>query len=76
MVIEEVKMFKEEHRTATAVTQSKECAWTTWNDIEPIKLSWNILFATEPLAILFLLQSPKCDKPKNVGIQLQICIFV
>lgn len=54
MVIEEVKMFEEEHRIVTAVTQAKQCEWTTWNDIEPIKLLWNSLIAMEPLAISFL----------------------
>ena len=40
-------------KTATAVTQDKQCAWTKWNDIEPIKLSWKSLIAMEPLAISF-----------------------
>ena len=57
MVSEELKMFDEEQRTATAVTQAKQCAWTKWNDIEPIKLSWKSLIAMEPLAISFLLCS-------------------
>ena len=35
MVSEEVWMFEEEEqRTANAVTQAKQCAWTKWNDIE------------------------------------------
>ena len=57
MVNEEVRMFKEEQRKASAVTQAKQCAWTKWNDIEPIKLSWKSLIAMEPLAISFLLCS-------------------
>ena len=36
MVSEEVRMFEEEQRKASAVTQAKQCAWTKWNDIEPI----------------------------------------
>ena len=40
MMSEEVRMFEEEQRKASAVTQAKQCAWTKWNDIEPIKLSW------------------------------------
>ena len=51
MVSEEVRMFEEEQRKASAVTQAKQCAWTKWNDIEPIKLSWKSLIAMEPLAI-------------------------
>ena len=39
MVSEQVRMFEEEQRTATAVTQGKQYAWTKGNDIEPIKLS-------------------------------------
>ena len=39
MVSEEVRMFEEEQRKASAVTQAKQCAWAKWNDIEPIKLS-------------------------------------
>ena len=55
MVIEEVRMFEEEQRTAIAVTQAKQCSWTNWNDIEQIKFSWKFLIAMEPLAISFLL---------------------
>ena len=50
-------MFEEDQRTASATTQAKQCAWTKWNDIEPIKLSWKSLIAMEPLAISFLLCS-------------------
>ena len=57
MVSEEVRMFEEEQRTASAVTQAKQGARTKWNDIEPIKLSWKSLIAMEPLAISFLLRS-------------------
>ena len=57
MVSEEVRMFEEEQRKASAVTQAKQCAWTKWNDIEPIKLSWKSLIVMEPLAISFLLCS-------------------
>ena len=57
MVSEEVRMFEEEQRKASAVTQANQCAWTKWNDIEPIKLSWKSLIAMETLAILFLLRS-------------------
>ena len=39
MASEEVWMFEEEQRTASAVTRAKQCAKTKWNDIEPIKLS-------------------------------------
>ena len=57
MVSEEVRMFEEEQRKVSAVTQAKQCAWTKWNDIEPIKSSWKSLIAMEPLAISFLLRS-------------------
>ena len=57
MVSEEVRMFEEEKRKASTVTQAKQCAWTKWNDIEPIKLSWKSLIAMEPLTISFLLRS-------------------
>ena len=43
-------------RTASAVTQAKQCAWTKWNDIEPIKSWWKSLITREPLAISFLLR--------------------
>ena len=36
MVSEEVRMFEDEQRTGSAVTQAKQCAWTKLNDIEPI----------------------------------------
>ena len=68
MVSEEVKMFEEEQRTATAVTQAKKCAWTKWNDIESIKLSWKFLIAMEPRAISFLLHST-FDRLPNVTYQ-------
>ena len=57
MVSEEVRMFKEEQRTATAVTQTKKCAWTKWNVIKPIRLWWKSLISMEPLGISFLLHS-------------------
>ena len=70
MLSEEIRMFEEEQRTASAVTQAKQCAWTKWNDIEPIKLLWKFLIAMEPLALSFLLRSvlTKCDQPKIMGI--------
>ena len=72
MVSEEVRMFEEEQRKASAVTQPKQCAWTKWNDIEPIKLSWKSLIAMESLAISFLLRStsdllPNVTNPKLWG---------
>ena len=54
---EEVRMFEEEQRTAAVVIQVKQCAWTKWNDIEPMKLSWKSLITLEPLTISFLLRS-------------------
>ena len=57
MVTEEVRMFEEDQRTATAVIQAKQCAGTKLNDIEPFKLSWKSLIAMEPLVISFLLRS-------------------
>ena len=51
------EMFEEEQRKASAVTQAKQCAWTKWNDIEPIYLSWKSLIAMKPLAISLLLRS-------------------
>ena len=57
MASEEVRMFEDEQRKASAVTQAKQFAWTKWNDIEPIRLSWRSLLAMEPLAISFLLRS-------------------
>ena len=40
MVSEEIRVFEEEPKTATAVIQAKQCAWTQRNDIEQIALSW------------------------------------
>ena len=56
MVSEEVRMFEEEQRKASTVIQAKQCAWSKWNDIEPIKLSWKSLIAMEPLVLSFLLR--------------------
>ena len=53
MMSEEDRMFEEEQRKASAVTQAKQCAWTKWNNIEPIELSWKSLIAMEPQAISF-----------------------
>ena len=57
MVSEEVRMFEGEQRKVSDVTLAKQCAWTKWNDIEPIRLLWKSLIAMEPLAISFLLRS-------------------
>ena len=70
MVSEETRMFEEEQRTDSAVTQAKQCAWTKWNDIEPIKLSWKSLIAMEPLAISFLLRSTYDLLPNVTNLQL------
>ena len=51
IVNEEFRIFEEEQRTAIAATQAKPCAWTKWNEIEPIKQSWKSLIAMEPQAI-------------------------
>ena len=37
MVSEKVRMFEEKQRTASAVTQAKQRAWTKWNDIQLIE---------------------------------------
>lgn len=65
MVIEEVRMFEEDERTTIAITHAKQCAWTNWNDIGSIYISWKSLVAMEPLLILFLLHST-CDLLLNV----------
>ena len=70
MVSKEVRMFEEEQRKASAVTQAKQCAWTKWNDIEPIKLSWKSLIAMEPLAISFLLRSTYDLLPNATNLKL------
>ena len=57
-------------RTASAVTQAKQCAWTKWNDSEPIKLSWKSLIAMEPLAISFLLRSTYDLLPNATNLKL------
>ena len=80
MVSEEVRMFEEEQRKASAVTQAKQCAGTKWNDIEPIKLSWKSLIAMEPLVISFLLLlmiSYQMQPTENYGdIPIRTCAFV
>ena len=70
MVSEDVRMFEEEQRKASAVTQAKQCARTKWNDIEPIKLSWKSLIAMEPLAISFLLRSTYDLLPNATNLKL------
>ena len=70
MVNKEVRMFEEEQRTATAVTQAKQCAWTKWNDIKPIKLSWKSLIAMEPQVISFLLHSSYDLLPNATDLRL------
>ena len=70
MESKEVRMFEEEQRTATTVTQDKHCAWTKWNDIEPIKLSWESLIAMEPLAISLLLHSTHDLLPNATNLKL------
>ena len=70
MVSEEVRMFEEEQRKASAFTQAKQCAWTKWNDIEPIKSSRKSLIAMEPLAISFLLRSTYDLLPNVTNLKL------
>ena len=70
MVGEEVRMFEEEQRKTSVVTQAKQHAWTKWNDIKPIKLSWKSLIAMEPLAISFLLCSTYDLLPNVTNLKL------
>ena len=70
MVSEKFRMFEDEQRKASAVTQAKQCTWTKWNDIEPIKLSWKSLIAMEPLAISFLLRSTYDLLPNATNLKL------
>ena len=70
MVSEEVRMFEEEQRKASAITQAKQRAWTKWNDIEPIKLSWKSLIAMEPLAISLFLRSTYDLLPNATNLKL------
>ena len=70
MVSEEVRMFEEEQRKASAVTQATQWAWTKWNDIEPIKLSWKSLIAMEPQAISFLLRCTYDLLPNAINLKL------
>ena len=71
MVSEGVRMFEEEQRKASAVTQTKQCPWTKWKDIEPIKSSWKSLIAMEPLAISFLLRSTYDLLPNATNLKLR-----
>ena len=61
----------EKQRTSIAVTQAKQCAWTKWNDIVPIKLSEKSLIAMEPLAISFLLRSTYDLLPNATNLKLR-----
>ena len=70
IVSEEVRMFEEEQRKPSVVTLAKQCAWTKWNDIEPIKLSWKSLIAMEPLAISFLHRSTYDLLPNATNLKL------
>ena len=70
MVSEEVRMFEKEQRKGSAVTQAKQCAWTKWNDIEPIKLSWKSLIGMETLAISFLLRTTYDLLPNATNLKL------
>ena len=63
-------MYEEEQRKASAVTQAKQCAWTKWNDIEPIKLLWKYLIVMEPLAISVLLRSTYDLLPNATNLKL------
>ena len=74
MVSKEVRMFEEEQRKASAITQAKQCAWTKWNNIEPIKLLWKSLIAMEPLVISFLLRSTYDLLPNATNLKLWECI--
>ena len=70
MVSKEVGMFeKKQKKTARAVTQAKQGAWTKWK-IKPHKLSRKSLIAMEPLAVSFLLRSAYDLLPKVTNLKL------
>ena len=70
MVITEIRNFEDEKRMAAAVAQAKQCAWTTWTDVEPIHLSWNAFMAMDSLAISFLLRSTYDLLPNATNLKL------
>ena len=56
MVTEEIRMFEDEQRKASAFIQAKQCAWTKWNDSDIITSTF------------YLWSITKWDQPKIMGI--------
>ena len=57
LVTQEIREAEEEKRLATAVGQSKQGAWTRWENVEQLCMTWNLLWQMEPLRISFLYRS-------------------
>ena len=70
MVSQEIREAEEEIRIAKAVGQSKQGAWTRWENAEQRKLTWNVLWQMEPLRISFLVRSTydMLPTPANLSI--------
>ena len=65
-------VFEEKQRTATTVTQTNQCAWIKWNDIELNEL-WKSLIDIETLTISFRFRSiydflPNANNLRIMGI--------
>ena len=57
MVAQEIRDAEEEMTRAKAVGQSKQEAWTRWENVEQPNVRWSVIWQMEPLRISFLFRS-------------------
>ena len=69
LVVAQVRQQEEADRCATAVAQSKQGQWTTWENLEHRKLTWKDLWEMEGSQISFIIRATYdvLPTPKNLN---------
>ena len=69
LVVAQVRQQEEADRCATAVAQSKQGQWTTWENLEHRKLTWKDLWEMEGSQISFIVRATYdvLPTPKNLN---------
>ena len=57
MVSEEIHHSEESKRLAIAVAQSKQCAWTRWENTKDRTITWSDIKQMEPKQLGFLIKA-------------------
>ena len=57
LIKKEIRKGEEEERQVKAVGMAKQGAWTRWEGVTELKISWEALWKVEPVRMQFMLKS-------------------